>query len=320
MSGQAIAASSLTDVARDWGYACGVSEAGPAVGDVATDALLARGLLATRQLSSGLRLCACDLTTLSGNRRTGTFTRSLNIMLVLDGMAQHYLVDGRAPLTVGCGEAMAVAVSDSLSLTEVLKAGDRTRSLVLQVHEDDAADPELAEALHRRLARTRCAPLAFSRRAGQLAHALFQPDAAGVVGRLRVESCALELLALALEDEPEESGPVHPRDRARLLAVRDHLLAHLDADHRLGDLARMAGMSPSSFKVKFAAVLGQPVFHFLREHRLERARTGLREEGWSVAQAAFHVGYRHPANFTTAFRRRFGVSPTAARPAGAADA
>jgi AraC-like DNA-binding protein len=30
----------------------------------------------------------------------------------------------------------------------------------------------------------------------------------------------------------------------------------------------------------------------------------------SVTEAAFRVGYAHPANFATAFRRHFGYSPS----------
>ncbi|MBS8269498.1 AraC family transcriptional regulator [Halomonas litopenaei] len=32
-------------------------------------------------------------------------------------------------------------------------------------------------------------------------------------------------------------------------------------------------------------------------------------QGASVQQAAFESGYSHASNFSTAFRRRFGVSP-----------
>ena len=64
-------------------------------------------------------------------------------------------------------------------------------------------------------------------------------------------------------------------------------------------------------KVKFAAVFGQPIFAFLRDLRLERAFEGLQSEGWTVSQAAYFVGYRHPSSFSEAFRRKFGVAPQA---------
>ncbi len=74
-------------------------------------------------------------------------------------------------------------------------------------------------------------------------------------------------------------------------------------------LAREAGMSLPSFKTKFHEVTGQTVFGYLTEKRLERARFGIEQQGWSVIEAAWFSGYRHPTNFSAAFRRRFGFSP-----------
>ncbi|WP_246767099.1 helix-turn-helix domain-containing protein, partial [Bordetella pertussis] len=47
----------------------------------------------------------------------------------------------------------------------------------------------------------------------------------------------------------------------------------------------------------------------LRGARLTRARLGLERDGLSVAQAACLAGYTSAANFATAFRRAFGVTP-----------
>jgi AraC-like DNA-binding protein len=68
-------------------------------------------------------------------------------------------------------------------------------------------------------------------------------------------------------------------------------------------------MSVSSLKAKFPLAVGQSVFGFLRSQRLERARRGLQYEGWTVKQAAYFVGYAHPSNFATAYRRKFGAAP-----------
>lgn len=35
----------------------------------------------------------------------------------------------------------------------------------------------------------------------------------------------------------------------------------------------------------------------------------MRERRLSVTQIAYEVGYEHPANFSTAFRRHFGLLP-----------
>lgn len=320
-----IVASNLADIAQAWGYDCDVRE--DMVGGSARSlpgALLAQGMVATHHLPSGLRLCISDLTTVIDNCRSGVLDRSLTVMLALDGAPHHYEVEGGGAFTVGCGQALAITAQDSTPLTGRFRAGDRTRYLVLQAHSDALRDDDLAQTLEGYLGNTRFRPLHHGPRAAHLGRALFPAAMTGLVGRLRAESCALDLLALALEefgDAPVEASPSSPREVARILAVRDQLLSQLDKDHRLEDLARDAGMSASAFKAKFSAVVGQPVFRFLREQRLERAWAGLSEEGWTVSQAAFHVGYSYPANFATAFRRRFGIAPTdvrGVRPGGGA--
>jgi AraC-like DNA-binding protein len=309
-----IVASKFAAIAHDWGYSCDVScDRAPPSSSDRRDAFLARGFLRSFHLPSGLRLCATDQTVVANNRRSGVLGRSLTVMFALEGDPLHYEVEGYGPLTIARGQALAVSSPDSLCLSSRLTTGQRTRSLVLQAQVEHMCDAELAEAVERHLSRTAFQWLPDEAGAGFLARALFPSVPPGVVGRLRAESCALELLALALggtQDEPEY-GAANTRDKARILAIRDLLMTHLDADHHLSGLAREAGMSPTAFKIKFAAVVGQPVFRFLREQRLLRARDGLRHEGWTVSQAAFYVGYRHPANFATAFRRRFGVAPTA---------
>lgn len=55
------------------------------------------------------------------------------------------------------------------------------------------------------------------------------------------------------------------------------------------------------------------VFEHLRYMRLERARLALERGDVPIAEAAFLAGYASPANFATAFKRRFGLTPTDAR-------
>jgi AraC-like DNA-binding protein len=51
------------------------------------------------------------------------------------------------------------------------------------------------------------------------------------------------------------------------------------------------------------------VFDYLRRARLLRARQALEREGRSIIEAAAIAGYTSPANFATAYRRRFGITP-----------
>ncbi|HMM75149.1 MAG TPA: helix-turn-helix transcriptional regulator [Gammaproteobacteria bacterium] len=55
---------------------------------------------------------------------------------------------------------------------------------------------------------------------------------------------------------------------------------------------------------------------WIRRQRLERCREVLREphaQGMSVTEIALACGFKDPAHFCKAYRRHFGIAPTAAR-------
>ena len=88
-----------------------------------------------------------------------------------------------------------------------------------------------------------------------------------------------------------------------------------EREYTLAQLAAQAAMSPSSLRSKFRQAYGCTVFDYLRDCRLEQARRYLLE-GHSVQQAAWMSGYQHASNFSTAFRRRYGLSPGDVRQSG----
>jgi AraC-like DNA-binding protein len=307
--------SNLADIASEWGYSCEMSGATD-VARAREDSPLAAGLIATQKLPSGLNVCASDLTTLHDNDRIGLARRSLTIAVNLHGSPITYAIDDDQTVSLVAESAMALSAADDTRMASSYRRGESSRILVIQACPVSVMDVELAEHLDAHLQETTATPLPLSCRARALSHELFSPGHTGLVGRLLAESCALELLACVItaqQAQNKSASWLHSRDIAKIHRVRDKLLSNLDAEHHLCDLARDVGMSTSTLKSKFAAIIGQPVFQFLRDKRLDRARDGLQQEGWTVSQAAYYVGYRHASNFATAFRRRYGVAPTSTR-------
>ncbi|CPQ13077.1 transcriptional regulator [Bordetella pertussis] len=104
-------------------------------------------------------------------------------------------------------------------------------------------------------------------------------------------------------------GGLARRDFLRMARIRE-LLESGEADAwSLEELARHACLSVNTLQRHFRAAWGMTVFECLRGARLTRARLGLERDGLSVAQAACLAGYTSAANFATAFRRAFGVTP-----------
>ncbi len=69
-------------------------------------------------------------------------------------------------------------------------------------------------------------------------------------------------------------------------------------------------MSVTNMQSSFKQAYGMTVMDYIRERRLVAARDALGREGLSIAQAAHLAGYTSPQNFSTAFKRQFGISPS----------
>jgi AraC family transcriptional regulator len=96
----------------------------------------------------------------------------------------------------------------------------------------------------------------------------------------------------------------------RLRALIDVLFASVDDPARGDELARRAYLSRFHFDRLVAAALGESPATFRRRLLLERAAHQL-SGGTSVTEVGFEAGYSSPEAFARAFRRAFGVSPSA---------
>ena len=77
----------------------------------------------------------------------------------------------------------------------------------------------------------------------------------------------------------------------------------------LETLAQDAGTTPHRLQEAFRTHLQTTPAAFVREARLREAARQLRDSATTIAEVGAALGYPSPANFATAFRERFGVSP-----------
>jgi AraC-like DNA-binding protein len=80
----------------------------------------------------------------------------------------------------------------------------------------------------------------------------------------------------------------------------------------LETLAKEVGLSRSALAERFTELLGQPPMQYLASWRMQLA-AGRLDEGASVAEAAFEVGYGSEAAFSRAFKKLVGVPPASWR-------
>lgn len=147
----------------------------------------------------------------------------------------------------------------------------------------------------------------------QILHCPYQ----GVTQQLYLESKALELFTLQFAHWAEryrQSAQVvnlHPNDIERLYHAREIILNNFNNPPSLIEIARQVGLNDYKLKQGFRQVFGTTLFGYLHDYRMQQARQLLLNSHLSIAGIAAMVGYRNPEAFSTAFRRKFTVSPKA---------
>ena len=88
-----------------------------------------------------------------------------------------------------------------------------------------------------------------------------------------------------------------------------YLRERLHEKHMLDDVACEMGTNRSKLAASFKCVIGKGVFEWLRERRMIKAKALLLMTELSIQQVAFEVGFDNCANFSTAFKKQYGISP-----------
>jgi AraC-like DNA-binding protein len=120
----------------------------------------------------------------------------------------------------------------------------------------------------------------------------------------------VQVLRVHLTERPEGGvgwlfALADPRMGAAIGAIHD------DPAHRwtLQELAELAGMSRSTFALKFKETVGSSPIEYLTRWRMMRAGDRLENSDDPISVIALALGYESESAFSTAFKRVMGCSP-----------
>lgn len=99
-------------------------------------------------------------------------------------------------------------------------------------------------------------------------------------------------------------------NRPAVLAAIEAMENHIADPLTLSDLAQLAGVSVRQLNRQFRAGLDCSAGSFYRDLRLEKSRELLRQTDLRIVDIGLAAGFSGAAHFATAFRRRFGASPS----------
>jgi AraC-like DNA-binding protein len=99
------------------------------------------------------------------------------------------------------------------------------------------------------------------------------------------------------------------RDRRRAVETALWIDAHSHGDIGLEQAAAQAGLSAFHFLRLFSSVLGVTPHQYLVRSRLRHAARLLADDGLSITDIAYDVGFGDLSNFVRTFHRAAGISP-----------
>lgn len=121
--------------------------------------------------------------------------------------------------------------------------------------------------------------------------------------------------------DPQVTGPARESALARdgrLAAALARMEARIDAPEPVAATARAVGLSVRRLEGLFRAELGHGPAEWGRELRLQAARRMIVDTRHPLQDVALRTGFGAQAALSRAFRRRFGLPPSALRRTGAA--
>jgi AraC-like DNA-binding protein len=136
-----------------------------------------------------------------------------------------------------------------------------------------------------------------------------QPGSALIAEHL-AQALLIEALRLHLAEHSQHStGWLFALADKQMRAVIAAMHAEPGRKWTLAALARVAGMSRSSFAVRFKHKVGEPAMDYLTRWRMMVASDRLANGGKAIAVVAPTVGYESESAFGAAFKRVIGYSP-----------
>ena len=149
---------------------------------------------------------------------------------------------------------------------------------------------------------------------------LFEKNFTGRLRQLQIEAKTLELLCYTLDQLAKmwsgagpDKIPLRQKDIRRVAEICEILDNDLSRTHTLSELAKALSWNETQLMCVFRQAVGTTVHNYLHRARMEQACNLLTNTEMTITQISLGVGYEYSSNFTTAFRKYFGVTPRQVR-------
>jgi len=151
----------------------------------------------------------------------------------------------------------------------------------------------------------------FDSRIRLLLEELSEQEFNGLSKQFFIEGKVLEIMGLTLDavTSSKTESRLTENEEEKIRACEALLRAQYNQPLSLLQLAREVGLNDFKLKQGFKATYGRPVFKYLQEYRLKKAKESLEREQLTVSEVAENIGYNSLGSFSNAFMNQFGIRP-----------
>jgi len=134
--------------------------------------------------------------------------------------------------------------------------------------------------------------------------------------RLSITSGTLQLLDYFFQKVSQrnlridEYQNINLKEFAVMQKIRENIDNSVDSTLSVENLAKIAGMSLSKFKLLFKQIFGTTPYKYYLANRMERSMELLESKKYSVTEVGYIVGYSNPSQFSKSFQKHFGILPS----------
>lgn len=138
----------------------------------------------------------------------------------------------------------------------------------------------------------------------------------GKLGQTMIETAIVQIMLLNLhslfQNEPTPASTLTAKDLQTARAVKEYIDDTFLLDHTLNDLTRHFATNSNKLMSLFKRAFNKSIFEHIGDLKMKHAYELLTKEDRTVSEVSRLVGYKNANHFSTAFKKRYGMSPAKA--------
>ncbi|WP_434037514.1 helix-turn-helix transcriptional regulator [Formosa sp. 4Alg 33] len=133
----------------------------------------------------------------------------------------------------------------------------------------------------------------------------------GFYRKINMNALVFELLLLQLDMFNQGiQKDIHICDTKKIIRIKEYLDYHYTQPMTLEFLCKKFGTNEFALKKGFKSTFGNTVFGYISDLKMHKARNLLIENKISIGDVSEVIGYKNAQHFSTAFKKKFGLTPS----------